>query len=166
MLNHFFSIQWSSIGNRAPAGDLAPFPIVPDRRCPYRRACSVFPPQSSRHPFSLLNSRLAAFVLRSAMSTHFQCLDPCRSCQHGYSGIKCRVLNFSYRRGDWLVFGSETSGLRPEILSDCNNESFGGGTMRIPMVETYVRCLNLSVSVGIAVYEASRQLNYELIQLE
>ncbi|KAK9157787.1 hypothetical protein Scep_004361 [Stephania cephalantha] len=74
--------------------------------------------------------------------------------------------DFSYRRGDWLVFGSETSGLRPEILSDCNNESFGGGTMRIPMVEKYVRCLNLSVSVGIAVYEASRQLNYELIQLE
>lgn len=29
------------------------------------------------------------------------------------------------------------------------------------MVETYVRCLNLSVSVGIALYEASRQLNYE-----
>lgn len=29
------------------------------------------------------------------------------------------------------------------------------------MAETYVRCLNLSVSVGIAVYEASRQLNYE-----
>ena len=32
------------------------------------------------------------------------------------------------------------------------------------MVETLVRCLNLSVSVGIAVYEASRQLNYEQIQ--
>uniref|UniRef100_A0A2P2P297 Uncharacterized protein n=1 Tax=Rhizophora mucronata TaxID=61149 RepID=A0A2P2P297_RHIMU len=29
------------------------------------------------------------------------------------------------------------------------------------MMETYVRCLNLSVSVGIALYEASRQLNYE-----
>lgn len=32
------------------------------------------------------------------------------------------------------------------------------------MVETYVRCLNLSVSVGIALYEASRQLNYEQLQ--
>ena len=40
----------------------------------------------------------------------------------------------------------------------------GGGTIRIPMVDTYVRCLNLSVSVGIALYEASRQLNYEQIQ--
>lgn len=32
------------------------------------------------------------------------------------------------------------------------------------MVETYVRCLNLSVSVGIALYEVSRQLNYEQLQ--
>ncbi|KAI3448919.1 hypothetical protein Pfo_005584 [Paulownia fortunei] len=71
---------------------------------------------------------------------------------------------FSYRMGDWLVFGSETSGLPPEALLDCKGESLGGGTVRIPMVETYVRCLNLSVSVGIALYEASRQLNYEQLQ--
>lgn len=69
--------------------------------------------------------------------------------------------DFSYKRGDWLVFGSETSGLPPEALLDCKSESLGGGTIRIPMVETYVRCLNLSVSVGIALYEASRQLHYE-----
>ncbi|KAJ4970547.1 hypothetical protein NE237_003646 [Protea cynaroides] len=72
--------------------------------------------------------------------------------------------DFSYKRGDWLVFGSETSGLAPKVLLDCRNETFGGGTIRIPMVETYVRCLNLSVSVGIALYEASRQLNYEQLQ--
>ncbi|XP_027113682.1 uncharacterized protein [Coffea arabica] len=70
----------------------------------------------------------------------------------------------SYRKGDWLVFGSETSGLPPEALLDCKTEPHGGGAIRIPMVETYVRCLNLSVSVGIALYEASRQLNYELLQ--
>ncbi|ESQ43712.1 hypothetical protein EUTSA_v10006150mg [Eutrema salsugineum] len=70
----------------------------------------------------------------------------------------------SYRKGDYLLFGSETSGLPPEALSDCKNESYGGGTVRIPMVETYVRCLNLSVSVGIALYEASRQLNYKQIE--
>ncbi|AED93618.2 putative tRNA (cytidine(34)-2'-O)-methyltransferase [Arabidopsis thaliana] len=72
--------------------------------------------------------------------------------------------DFSYRSGDYLLFGSETSGLPPEALSDCNHEPYGGGTLRIPMVETYVRCLNLSVSVGIALYEASRQLNYEQIE--
>lgn len=73
--------------------------------------------------------------------------------------------DFSYRRGDYLIFGSETSGLPPEALLDCKSETLGGGTIRIPMVETYVRCLNLSVSVGIALYEASRQLNYEQLQI-
>ncbi|KAG6391459.1 hypothetical protein SASPL_149214 [Salvia splendens] len=68
---------------------------------------------------------------------------------------------FTYRKGDWLVFGSETSGLPAEALDDCMSEPLGGGTIRIPMIETYVRCLNLSVSVGIALYEACRQLNYE-----
>ncbi|KAF5195455.1 tRNA (cytidine(34)-2'-O)-methyltransferase [Thalictrum thalictroides] len=72
--------------------------------------------------------------------------------------------DFSYKRGDWLVFGSETSGLPPEVLLDCKREGCGGAAIRIPMVETYVRCLNLSVSVGIALYEASRQLNYEQLQ--
>lgn len=74
------------------------------------------------------------------------------------------MKEFKYRKGDWLVFGSETSGLPPEALLDCKSEMLGGGTIRIPMVETYVRCLNLSVSVGIALYEASRQLNYEQLQ--
>ncbi|KAK7323250.1 hypothetical protein VNO77_26715 [Canavalia gladiata] len=72
---------------------------------------------------------------------------------------------FSYRKGDYLLFGSETCGLPPEALLDCKTAPFGGGTIRIPMVETYVRCLNLSVSVGIALYEASRQLNYESLQV-
>ncbi|KAK8963815.1 hypothetical protein KSP40_PGU014390 [Platanthera guangdongensis] len=71
---------------------------------------------------------------------------------------------FSYRRGDWLVFGSETCGLPPDALQDCIREGMGGGTIRIPMVETYVRCLNLSVSVGISLYEAARQLNYQQLQ--
>ncbi|CAL0326151.1 unnamed protein product [Lupinus luteus] len=73
--------------------------------------------------------------------------------------------DFPYRKGDYLLFGSETSGLPPEALLDCKTEPFGGGTIRIPMVETYVRCLNQSVSVGIALYEASRQLNYHQLQI-
>ncbi|KAL5827410.1 hypothetical protein ACOSQ3_019249 [Xanthoceras sorbifolium] len=72
---------------------------------------------------------------------------------------------FSYKRGDYLVFGSETCGLPPEALLDCKSGTLGGGTIRIPMVETYVRCLNLSVSVGIALYEAARQLNYEQLEI-
>ncbi|RAL53911.1 hypothetical protein DM860_004382 [Cuscuta australis] len=72
--------------------------------------------------------------------------------------------DFCYKRGDWLIFGSETKGLPPEAVLDCTNKPLGGGALRIPMAETYVRCLNLSVSVGIALYEASRQLNYEQLQ--
>ncbi|XP_021739256.1 uncharacterized protein LOC110705663 [Chenopodium quinoa] len=72
--------------------------------------------------------------------------------------------DFTYRPGDWLVFGSETSGLPPDALDDCRSEAYGGATIKIPMLDTYVRCLNLSVSVGIAVYEAARQLNYEQFQ--
>lgn len=74
--------------------------------------------------------------------------------------------DFSYKPGDWLVFGSETKGLPESALEDCSGEALGGGTIRIPMVETYVRCLNLSVSVGVALYEAARQLNYEQLQYQ
>ncbi|KQJ98911.1 hypothetical protein BRADI_3g39920v3 [Brachypodium distachyon] len=74
--------------------------------------------------------------------------------------------DFSYKPGDWLVFGSETKGLADNVLEDCSGEAIGGGTIRIPMVETYVRCLNLSVSVGVALYEAARQLNYEQLQYQ
>ncbi|KAB1224718.1 putative tRNA (cytidine(34)-2'-O)-methyltransferase [Morella rubra] len=81
------------------------------------------------------------------------------------TSVRVPLRDFSYRRGDYLIFGSETCGLPPEVLLDCKSETFGGGTIRIPMVETYVRCLNLSVSVGIALYEASRQLNYEQLQV-
>lgn len=38
----------------------------------------------------------------------------------------------------------------------------GGERVKIPMEEDHVRCLNLSVSVGIGLYEALRQLDYPL----
>jgi len=49
-----------------------------------------------------------------------------------------------------LVFGSEASGVSPEALS------FGDFQIRIPMFGM-VQSLNLSVSVGIVLYEAIRQ---------
>ena len=57
-----------------------------------------------------------------------------------------------FNEGDHLVFGSETSGLGERIL--------GGGSGEvtcIPMLED-VRSLNLSTAVGIATYEALRQV--------
>lgn len=54
--------------------------------------------------------------------------------------------------GDHLVFGAETTGLPPEVVSG------GSGTpLAIPMLPG-VRSLNLSTAVGIAAYEALRQL--------
>jgi tRNA (cytidine/uridine-2'-O-)-methyltransferase len=58
----------------------------------------------------------------------------------------------SFQAGDHLVFGSETEGLSPAIL-----EGPDGEKLAIPMLPER-RSLNLSTSVGIATYEALRQL--------
>ena len=58
---------------------------------------------------------------------------------------------FSFRAGDFLVFGKETEGL-PEQLIDDNPET----SIRIPIFGK-VRSLNLSTAAGIVLYEALRQ---------
>eukprot|EP00271_Cylindrocystis_brebissonii_P005192 TRINITY_DN1714_c0_g1_i1.p1 TRINITY_DN1714_c0_g1~~TRINITY_DN1714_c0_g1_i1.p1 ORF type:complete len:277 (-),score=37.54 TRINITY_DN1714_c0_g1_i1:174-1004(-) len=68
----------------------------------------------------------------------------------------------AYRPGDWLLFGSETSGLPPAAVSAANGGSeHSGGIARIPMEETHVRSLNLAVSASVGVYEAMRQLEQQ-----
>lgn len=54
--------------------------------------------------------------------------------------------------GDHLVFGAEPTGLPPEVL-----DSGAGKKCTIPMLEDR-RSLNLSTAVGIAAYEAMRQV--------
>ncbi|CAK9266325.1 unnamed protein product [Sphagnum jensenii] len=66
-----------------------------------------------------------------------------------------------YRPGDWLLFGSEVDGLPPAALEECHCGPYAGGTVRLPMNDTFVRSLNLSVSAGVGVYEALRQLDAE-----
>jgi tRNA (cytidine/uridine-2'-O-)-methyltransferase len=51
-----------------------------------------------------------------------------------------------------LVFGRETSGLPAEL-----HERYGDRFVSMPMASPLVRSLNLSTSVGIAVYEVLRQ---------
>jgi tRNA (cytidine/uridine-2'-O-)-methyltransferase len=58
--------------------------------------------------------------------------------------------NFS--DGDWLIFGSETSGLSNSIRARAGDHS-----IRIPQASGE-RCLNLSTAVGIALFEALRQV--------
>jgi len=60
----------------------------------------------------------------------------------------------NFQPGDFLLFGSETSGLPKELL-DANREK----CITIPMTPEG-RSLNISISVGIVAYEAVRQ-NFE-----
>ena len=62
--------------------------------------------------------------------------------------------DFQYMPGDCLVFGRETRGL-PEELLRANWER----ALKIPMPNPKVRSLNLATSVGIALYEAIRQIS-------
>ena len=60
-----------------------------------------------------------------------------------------------FAEGDVLVFGPETRGLPPEILSEFEP----GSRLRLPM-KPDSRSLNLSNTVAIAVYEVWRQLDF------
>jgi len=61
-----------------------------------------------------------------------------------------------WQRGDWLVFGSEGSGLQPAL-----RDSFAPShRLRLPM-RVGQRSLNLSNAVAVAVFDAWRQLNYD-----
>ena len=62
----------------------------------------------------------------------------------------------AWQGGDWLVFGSETTGL-PAALRDALPEA---QRVRLPM-RAGQRSLNLSNAVAVAVFEAWRQSGYE-----
>ncbi len=67
-------------------------------------------------------------------------------------------LSCDYKSDDWLLFGRETDGLPIDVVEQCDQR------LTIPMrcssdrPEGGVRSLNLSVSVGIVLFEALRQL--------
>lgn len=60
-----------------------------------------------------------------------------------------------YLRGDFIMFGKESAGVPEDIRKLLNDTS-----IKIPMVETSDRSLNLSNSVAIITYEALRQINF------
>ncbi len=62
------------------------------------------------------------------------------------------LWDVQFQAGDHLVFGSETKGLAPEVIS-----GGAGEPVTIPMLEDR-RSLNLSTAVGVASYEALRQI--------
>lgn len=62
--------------------------------------------------------------------------------------------SIQYSKNDCLLFGSETHGLPARFL----NGPEPLPALTIPMPNGKVRCLNVSTSVGIVVYEALRQI--------
>jgi tRNA (cytidine/uridine-2'-O-)-methyltransferase len=77
------------------------------------------------------------------------------------SQVEAAYTEFRFRNDDWLLFGRETDGL-PNAL-----QATAEARLTIPMArrahqgEGGVRSLNLSVSVGIVLFEALRQLGPE-----
>lgn len=63
----------------------------------------------------------------------------------------------TYQADDFLVFGSETKGLSPELLM-----LYQDYVVTLPQRD--VRSLNLSNTVAIIVYEAWRQLNFASVK--
>jgi tRNA (cytidine/uridine-2'-O-)-methyltransferase len=59
----------------------------------------------------------------------------------------------SYQDGDCLLFGNESAGLPSSLVA-----RYADRTLCIPMPAGQVRSLNLATAVGIALYEALRQL--------
>lgn len=72
------------------------------------------------------------------------------------SKSKQYYCDFNYEDNTYFVFGNETSGL-PKKIHDLYKEK----RIRIPMIaNNHARCLNLSNSVGIILYEALRQKEF------
>lgn len=76
-----------------------------------------------------------------------------KNCWYFTTKAKKSYTSVNYKWGDYLIFGSETSGLPKELL-----EANWSNCVTIPMLTGHVRSLNLASSASIALYEALRQL--------
>jgi tRNA (cytidine/uridine-2'-O-)-methyltransferase len=68
---------------------------------------------------------------------------------------KNSLFEKKFKKGSYLIFGSETKGLGVELI-----EKFSENTFHIPQYDDRVRSLNLANAASIVVYEAIRQLGY------
>jgi len=75
-------------------------------------------------------------------------------CFFATTKTKTPYFKKEFKKGDYLIFGSETKGIDENILKKYQNNC-----ITIPMTKDG-RSLNLAVSVGIILYEAIRQ-NFE-----
>jgi tRNA (cytidine/uridine-2'-O-)-methyltransferase len=81
-----------------------------------------------------------------------QLLESCPNNFYFFSSKATKLYtDVSYKRGDLLIFGSETDGL-PETFFKRWPDRF----VKIPQLSG-TRCLNLATSVGVGLFEAIRQ---------
>ena len=59
----------------------------------------------------------------------------------------------SFKEGDFIMFGRESSGVPEEVHITLEN-------IRVPMIKSSTRSLNLSNTVAIVAYEALRQIGF------
>jgi tRNA (cytidine/uridine-2'-O-)-methyltransferase len=72
------------------------------------------------------------------------------------TGGERRYDQVAYRDGDFLLLGQETKGLPRELL-----ERFAGQAARVPMrPHPKARCLNLSNTAALVLFEALRQTGF------
>jgi len=76
-------------------------------------------------------------------------------CYFATTKSKKPYFKATFKKDDYIIFGSETSGMPMEIMEKNKNNM-----ITIPMGE-HGRSLNLAISVGIILYDAIRQ-NFEL----
>jgi tRNA (cytidine/uridine-2'-O-)-methyltransferase len=76
-----------------------------------------------------------------------------RRCVFFSTHARRSLFDFQFEPGDCLVFGSETAGLPLDLL-DGEDER----VVKIPIDRSKVRSLNLSTTVGVALFEAIRQM--------
>ena len=72
-------------------------------------------------------------------------------CYFATTKSKNPYFKAKFKKGDYIIFGSETSGMPMEIMQKNTNNM-----ITIPMGENG-RSLNLAISVGIILYDAIRQ---------
>ena len=69
---------------------------------------------------------------------------------------KREFFEHTFKKNSYMFFGSETRGLPKSLL-----RSHQDSTYRIPQYDDRGRSINIANAVGIAVYEAIRQLGYK-----
>jgi tRNA (cytidine/uridine-2'-O-)-methyltransferase len=59
----------------------------------------------------------------------------------------------SFKEGDFIMFGRESSGVPEDVHNNCEG-------IKVPMIKSSTRSLNLSNTVAIVAYEALRQMGF------